>query len=213
MNRGGRRRCSERSRGCRVAASTLGCMCACRLPTCRRHATISLVTCFLIRPPFNCLPLLPQATNFAIQQEKETCDQEPFDCASGPDKPMVELVAGGNRYYQVHMHASTGTACCGVLWFNRRLLVRCKRNPVLSRRHGAARSAARWPALHQHPRLCLSPLALHSGLHCPREQDRGPPALPRCAASRGGIAVLFSSCCASRQRRGAVRDSCCSSCW
>jgi hypothetical protein len=41
-----------------------------------------------------------QATSYAIQQERETLDQEPFDCAAGPDKPMMELQAGSRVYYQ-----------------------------------------------------------------------------------------------------------------
>lgn len=45
-------------------------------------------------------PPAPQATNYAIQQAHEACDQEPFDCSTGPDNPMVELVAGSRQYYQ-----------------------------------------------------------------------------------------------------------------
>lgn len=41
-----------------------------------------------------------QATSYAIQQEEELCDQEPFDCADGPDRPMLELQAGSRVYFQ-----------------------------------------------------------------------------------------------------------------
>lgn len=48
-----------------------------------------------------CLPArLPQATSYAIQQDGEAVDQEPFDCSSGPDRPMLELQAGTRVYYQ-----------------------------------------------------------------------------------------------------------------
>ncbi|EFN56571.1 hypothetical protein CHLNCDRAFT_51546 [Chlorella variabilis] len=43
---------------------------------------------------------IPQATSYAIQQEEELCDQEPFDCADGPDRPMLELQAGSRVYFQ-----------------------------------------------------------------------------------------------------------------
>lgn len=50
---------------------------------------------------------IPHATNYAIQHTQEAWDREAFDCGRGPDKPMVELVAGTRVYYQASIVRET----------------------------------------------------------------------------------------------------------
>lgn len=69
-----------------------GCRCCRARVPCRPTASPSCA-CAPPRPP--------QATSYAIQQPGESWDAPPFACATGPDKPMMELNAGSRVYYQV----------------------------------------------------------------------------------------------------------------
>lgn len=101
-------RCRAHAAGCRSRQRLrAGCCGAPRaaaavrvLPPCRLGAAVSPVADALCPVPPLCRRP-PQATSFALKQEREAWDAPPFDCAAGPEKPMMELQAGSRVYYQV----------------------------------------------------------------------------------------------------------------
>lgn len=91
----------------RVAAVVDQHYCGCCCFSAERHPTAHHPQPSTHPPP----PAL-QATSFALQQDGEAWDAEPFDCSAGPDKPMMELVAGSRIFYQV-CYASAYVLCLG----------------------------------------------------------------------------------------------------